>query len=244
MLLAIETATAACSVAVWRDDEEFHLFKVVERAHAECLLPMLETVTLRANADFSHIDAVAVGVGPGAFTSLRIGLAAARGLALALARPCLGVTSLEAVAEAACPLAAAKHGAACVLVALDSKRGDLFVQPFSASGRSLTVPAIVAADDVAAHLDAAGVKRDEIVAVAGDAAAITCTALAAAGYAVRMVDACRFPTALSVARLAAARWLAGDRAPAPPRPLYLRPADTGPPMAPAPRAGERSRASG
>ena len=150
----------------------------------------------------------------------------------------------EAVAEAACPLAAVEHGAACVLVALDRKRGDLFVQPFSASRQSLTAPAIVAADDVAAHLYAAGVKRDEIVAVAGDAAAITCTALAAAGYAVRMVDACRFPTALSVARLAAARWLAGDRAPAPPRPLYLRPADTGPPMAPAPRAGERSRASG
>src|SRR5512134_3511265 len=97
-LLAIETATAACSVAVWSDGAEVPLFEVVERAHAERLLPMLETAIDRAKVAFADVDAIGVGIGPGAFTSLRIGLAAARGLALALDKACLGVTSLEALA--------------------------------------------------------------------------------------------------------------------------------------------------
>ena len=232
-LLAIETATAACSVAVWRDGEEFSIFNVVDRAHAECLMPMLDAVMVQAGLPFAGIDAIAVTIGPGAFTSLRIGLAAARGVALALAKPCIGVTSLEAVAAAARAFAAAEQEQPDVLVALDSKRGDLYAQPFAAHGEPLSHPAIVAADDLAAHLIAARVMGDKPLAVAGDAAAIADAALAAAGYATRSIDACRFPTALAVARLAAARWLAGDRPRTPTRPLYLRAAETGPPIAPA-----------
>src|SRR5512134_3434667 len=120
-LLAIETASAACSVAVWRDGAEVHIFEVVERAHAECLLLMVEKAATQAKVAFADVDAIGVGIGPGAFTSLRIGLAAARGLALALNKPCLGVTSLEALAAAASPVA---RGQRCtyVLVVLDSKR--------------------------------------------------------------------------------------------------------------------------
>ncbi len=243
-LLAVETTTAACSVAVWRDGEEFHLFEVVDRAHAECLMPMLAAVMVRAGADFAELDAVGVTIGPGAFTSLRIGLAAARGLALALAKPCIGVTSFEAVAGDACRMATGEEGRPDVLVALDSKRGDLFVEPFAADGRSLTAPTIVTASDLAAHLETIGLTRDKAVAVAGDAAGIAAESLAAAGYIVRCLDACRFPTALAVARQAAARWLAGERSQTPPRPLYLRAAETGPPIAPVSPAGAGGMANG
>ncbi|MFO1152371.1 MAG: tRNA (adenosine(37)-N6)-threonylcarbamoyltransferase complex dimerization subunit type 1 TsaB [Rhodospirillales bacterium] len=231
-LLAIETATAACSVAVSHDGAEIHLFEVVSRAHAERLLPMVATAMSRAGTGFVDVDAIAVSVGPGAFTSLRIGLAAARGLAVALDKPCFGVSSLEALAAIAGPIGK-EHACKRVVVALDSKRGDVFLQVFSAEGAALALPAIVAVDAIALHLAAAGVLPDERVAVAGDADAITAADLRAGGQPHRVIGDCRYPTALAVVRLAAARWVSGERPPAPPRPLYLRPAETGPTIQPA-----------
>ncbi len=236
MLLAIETATAACSVALWCDGTETHAFEVVGRGHAERLLPMLAATTAEANVDLAEVAAIGVGIGPGAFTSLRIGIAAARGLALALDRPCFGVTSLEALAAAACPLAA-RQQLSCVLAALDSKRRDLFVQPFAAEGAPLAAPSIIADDGAAALLEAVGVRREETIGIAGDGASMVAASLSAAGYAHRIIDECRHPTALSVVRLTALRWLAGERPQMPPRPLYLRPADTGPPLAAEASAG-------
>ncbi|MHA1569433.1 MAG: tRNA (adenosine(37)-N6)-threonylcarbamoyltransferase complex dimerization subunit type 1 TsaB, partial [Alphaproteobacteria bacterium] len=83
-LLALDTATGACSVAIWHEGGVLRR-RVAEMAHghAEALMPMVREVMHAAGASFTDLDAFAVTVGPGAFTGLRIGLAAARGMALA-----------------------------------------------------------------------------------------------------------------------------------------------------------------
>jgi len=98
---------------------------------------MVEAVLAEAECGFGDLDAIAVTVGPGAFTGLRIGLAAARGMALAAGLPLVGVTTLEAVAHG---VPRAQTGSN-LLVALDSKRDDLYVQPFDTALAPLAPPA-------------------------------------------------------------------------------------------------------
>ena len=97
-VLAIDTCLGACSVAVCRDDQT--LAKASEsmtRGHQERLAPMTREVMARSGLGFAALDRIAVTVGPGSFTGLRVGLAFAKGLALALDRPCVGVGVLEAL---------------------------------------------------------------------------------------------------------------------------------------------------
>ena len=227
-LLAMDTATAACSAAVWRDGQVVaRRFEPMVRGHAERLMPMVRAVMDEAAGgpgDFSALDAIAVTVGPGAFTGVRIGLAAARALGLAAARPVAGFTTLETVA------AAQQEPGKPLLVALDSKREDLYVQLFDAGLTPLGAPAALLPGDVPAAVPAGP------VAVCGDAAARAVAALAAAGREAALLDGPSLPDAAVLARLAAARWQ--DRE-APrgvgngmPQPLYLRPPDV---SLPAPR---------
>ena len=96
----MDTSTVGCSAALWRDGGivAAHAAEMA-RGQSVALVPMIQDVMLEAHQAFEELDAVAVTVGPGAFTGLRIGLAAARGMALALGVPCLGVTTLETVAH-------------------------------------------------------------------------------------------------------------------------------------------------
>lgn len=127
-ILAFDTAAAACSAALWRDGTvRARRLEPMARGQAEALLPMVRAVLDEAGAAFADLDLLAVTVGPGAFTGLRIGLAAARGLALATGLPCLGVTTLEAVAQAV--PAAARTGDA-ILAVLDTRRDDVYAQTF------------------------------------------------------------------------------------------------------------------
>ncbi len=119
----------------------------MERGQAERLLPLLEEMLAEAGAGWGDLDALAVCTGPGNFTGLRIGVAAARGLALALGRPAIGVTRLEALAEGA---------AGPALAAIDARRGAVYVQAF-ADGAPLGPPELVAADALAAR--APGARR-------------------------------------------------------------------------------------
>ncbi|MDG6347917.1 tRNA (adenosine(37)-N6)-threonylcarbamoyltransferase complex dimerization subunit type 1 TsaB, partial [Luteimonas sp. 8-5] len=84
-LLAFETSTEACSVALWRDGQVLEKFGVAPRRHAELALPWAEALLAEAGVARSAIDAIAVGRGPGAFTGVRLGVALAQGIALALA---------------------------------------------------------------------------------------------------------------------------------------------------------------
>lgn len=223
-ILGIDTAAGACSVALWSDGAILDRSEEFERGHAERLLPMVQELMAAAGVGLRALDAVAVTVGPGAFTGLRIGLAAARGIALAVGVPCFGVTTLEAIAEAAGRWRQEQAIPATLplLVALDSKRRDYYGQVFAADASPLTPP------QVADALRLAAAVPGDTVLVAGDGNAAIAAAIAAEGRQAIEVAGCRTPQAAAVVRLAAARWAGGERPPVAPAPLYLRAADTGP----------------
>jgi len=147
-LLALDSTGNACSVAVWREGALVaHRLAEMTRGHGERLLPMVAEVMKAASIEMAALDAIAVTIGPGSFTGLRIGLAAARGLGLALARPVVGITSFLAVAAA---LPATLRDGREILVAIDTKRDDVFLQRFDstlrmlAPARLMTVPEVIA----------------------------------------------------------------------------------------------------
>ena len=219
LVLALDSATAACSVALWENGVlHAHRLAVMARGQAEALIPMVETVMKRAGLGFADLDLIATTVGPGTFTGIRIGLAAVRGLALATGLPIAGVTTTEAVA-AAIP-EAERHGRA-VLVALDSKRDDPWAQAFAADLTPLSPPAaltpLAAAALASGPAIVAGDAADRILPLMNDA-----VAAATPGH----------PDAAVVAALGARHWRNGTALP--PHPLYLRPADVTLPAAPSP----------
>lgn len=219
-VLAIDSALAACSVAVLDDGRlAAHRHEAMARGHAERLLPMVREAMSEAGLAFEALDLIAVTVGPGHFTGLRVGLAAAQGLALAVDRPLAGVTTLEAVA------AAASTDDAPLIVALESKREDLYFQAFR-QGAARGGPATMTPDAIAG-----GALPDGPLLLAGDGAARLESALSAAGRAVRRIGP-ELPDAAVVARIAVARH--GTEAALAPDPLYLRPPDVTMPKA-APR---------
>ena len=218
-ILALDTATSSCSVALWADGVRAGRSAEMERGHAEALMPMVIEVLAQAGCTFPDLDLVAVTVGPGSFTGLRIGLAAARGMALAANLPCVGVTTLEAVAAS---IDVRRHADKVVLAALDSKRGDIFAQAFAPAGRPLGPPVAVAPGDLARMIPAGP------VVVVGSAAAVAVRALADAGIDAELADPA-VSVAAAVAVIAARRRRDGVECSPPPSPLYLRVPDTGPP---------------
>jgi tRNA threonylcarbamoyladenosine biosynthesis protein TsaB len=224
-ILALDTTTSACSVALLADEIEVSRSVMMERGHAEALLPMVKDVLNEASWTFADIDTVAVTIGPGAFTGLRIGLAAARGIALAAGIPCVGITSLEAVAEA---IGFQERDGRALLVTLDSKRADVFAQVFDAVGQPLGPPVAVSLDGL---LDIVPARP---LLVAGTAAPTAVDSLAQRGVDAVRASGTGCPHAKDVARVAARLVAAGKKTDQPPSPLYLRPPDTGAPI-PAPR---------
>ena len=98
-ILAIETATEACSAAVYRDGEIFHRFELAPRKHTQLILPMMDEVLAEADITRDELDAIAFGRGPGAFTGLRIAVGVSQGLALALEKPLIGISTMAAMAQ-------------------------------------------------------------------------------------------------------------------------------------------------
>lgn len=211
-LLAIDCSAGACSAAVAENAETraYELLRL-SRGHSEVVMPMVERVLAEAGWRAGDLDVVAATIGPGSFTGLRIGLAAARGLALAVGARTVPVTSLEALARAA-------GSGAPLLAALDSKRGDLFCQWFDADGRALDAPAVRTAEEAVTLAPALGPGGS--FRVAGDAAEAVTAAALAAGRTASAVEGCDVPDAWSVAALAAERAAAGGDGPL--RPLYLK----------------------
>lgn len=215
-ILALDSATAACSAAVLSGGAiAARRFVPMATGHAQALVPLIETVMVESGVTFAALDHIAVTVGPGAFTGLRVGLAAAQGVALAAGKPIGGVTTLEAVARAVD--ARAREGAV-LLIAIESKRRELFVQSFAADLSPLDAPAAVLPEDLCAHVPLGG------LAVAGDAAIRAAEALAACGRHASIMAGAIHPDAAHVAFAAAARLAAGEVLLAP-RPLYLRAPD-------------------
>jgi tRNA threonylcarbamoyladenosine biosynthesis protein TsaB len=127
-LLAIETATEACSVALSVDGEVRERFEVAPRRHTDLVLPWADELLAEAGIARAQLDAIAVGRGPGAFTGVRLAVALAQGMALALDRPVLPVSTLAVLAWPA------RRAGGDVLAAIDARMGEVYLGWFRADG--------------------------------------------------------------------------------------------------------------
>ena len=215
-LLAFDAAGRGCSAAVWRDGTVLAADRAaMARGQAERLVPMIESVLAAAGVDHGELDALAVTTGPGAFTGVRIGLATARGYALALGIPAIGIGSLRAIAAGTEP---AERAGCSVLVLIDAKRADVYAQAFDPD----LTPAGEAMAVTPEALDAALPPGPLLLAGDGDAGAED--TLRAAGRELYRSSAPALADPGTIAHLAAREPLPAADAP-PPRPVYLRPPD-------------------
>lgn len=212
-ILAIDTALDLCSVAfVTAAGRGPALSEPLARGHAERLFAMVEAVLAEDGATLEDADRIAVTIGPGSFTGIRIGLAAARGFALALGRPVIGVDTLEALAASA-----AERPSGPVFAAIDARKGEVYA---AVHHRGTEVVAPFAAD-VAAALDR--VPHD-CGLVIGSGAPLLAHAATVAGRRLPPLEPLAGPDIRKVAAIAAARAPAAR----PPAPLYLRAPDAKP----------------
>ncbi|PWC12199.1 tRNA (adenosine(37)-N6)-threonylcarbamoyltransferase complex dimerization subunit type 1 TsaB [Brenneria corticis] len=121
-ILALDTATEACSVALWNDGEIHSLFAVCPREHTRRVLPMVRQVLAESGLTLGALDALAFGRGPGSFTGVRIGIGIAQGLALGADLPMIGVSTLATLAQGALR----RTGATRVLTAIDARMGEVY----------------------------------------------------------------------------------------------------------------------
>ena len=121
-LLALDTATEACSVALLHDGKVTSHYEVIPRLHAQKLLPMIQTLLADAGVELSAVDAIAFGRGPGAFTGVRIAIGVVQGLAFALERPVLPISNLAVLAQRA----HREHGATQVAAAIDARMDEVY----------------------------------------------------------------------------------------------------------------------
>ena len=140
-ILAFDAAGSACSAALWAGGAiKARRFETMRRGHAERLVPMIEEVMAESGCDYGALDAIAVTCGPGGFTGVRIGLATARGLALARGLPLHGIDNFEAVAAG---VPATLRQGRDIAVLLDAKREEFFLKLFSAALEPLSAAACI-----------------------------------------------------------------------------------------------------
>lgn len=213
-LLAIETATEACSVALLDGDLVLARHELAPRGHAQRVLPWAEALLAEAGLSRRALDGIAVSTGPGAFTGVRLGLSLAQGIALALDRPLLGVSTLAVLA-----LRADAGEGGQVLAAIDARMGEVYHGAFRIQ------------DGLPRALASEQVQAPDRVELAGDGWHGVGTGLAAAdgalatrlGGQMASVDAQALPAAADLLRLAVDGFRNGQGvAPEQVQPTYLR----------------------
>lgn len=211
-VLAIDSALGACSVAVWDQTIIRGQQKIMSRGHVEELIPMIQSVVAGSGLEFAQLGLIAVSIGPGSFTGLRAGLAAARGFGVALDIPVHGVTTLEAVAVAAVDLQSTISSDA-ILVALETKRADIYVQTFDGLGVAMSEPLaqlpLAATDLLSANTSLCGDAADRVRAELSVERRDT----------IKCLPDIERPGAGDIAEIAAGRM----RDPVPAEPLYIHP---------------------
>jgi tRNA threonylcarbamoyladenosine biosynthesis protein TsaB len=211
-LLAFETATEACSVALWLDGEVRERFEIAPRRHAELALPWADALLAEAGIAKAQLDGIAVGRGPGAFTGVRLAIAIAQGIALALDRPVVAVSTLQALAM--------QSQGDRVVAAIDARMGEIYLGTFGrkASGELLALDA-----EIVARPETAAISEGRWDGVGTGFSAGEGSLLARLQPQLQNVDAAALPHAADVARLAAEAFARGE-AVAPERiePAYLR----------------------
>lgn len=218
-VLGLDTATSGCSAALWDDGAvTARRREPMARGQAEALVPLAQAALADAGCAFDALDRIAVTVGPGAFTGLRIALAAARGFAVAAGLPVVGVTSFDAIAHG---LPEAERDGRTVLVAVDSRRAEPFLQLFHPDLTPFGEPAMLEPAAVPGWLDGllSGGDGTRPLLVAGDGAAALRPLLEGRAD-TAFAAGPGTPDAAVVATLGARR-----EAGLPAQPFYLRPPD-------------------
>jgi tRNA threonylcarbamoyladenosine biosynthesis protein TsaB len=209
-ILAIETGSRSCSVAVFNSltDVPAFLHENTDHGHATMLMPMIEQAMAKAGCGYADLDRIAVAVGPGSFTGIRVGLAAALGLALASGVPAVGISSFHCVAASA----AEERQGRRIFALLDSRRAEPFLVELGEDLGFVNPPAVIAPE----ALDDVLAPARPLILV-GDAPAMGRYATQGG---IRLIQTA--PQALSVAQLAADP---AGRFELPPKPVYVRPPD-------------------
>jgi tRNA threonylcarbamoyladenosine biosynthesis protein TsaB len=216
-VLAIDTALAACSAAVL-DSQQGGIIASESlpmlRGHAEALIPLLARLMGEAHVAFRDLDRVVVTTGPGSFTGLRVGISAARGIALAAGIPAVGLSTLQAYAA---PYLADDETVA-VVVAIDARHEHVYLQVFGPGGRTVIAPRL------APLSEAVRAAAEAPARLVGSAAQAVADGLAATGAVAVTVDPRGAPDITWVARMGAAV----PKGQSPPKPQYLRAPDAQP----------------
>jgi tRNA threonylcarbamoyladenosine biosynthesis protein TsaB len=216
-ILAIDTSCGAASVAVAEGGSREPLAvlsRPMARGHAEALAPMVEEAMRGIDGGFASLGRIAVATGPGSFTGLRVGLAMARAMGIALAIPVVGVSTLAAFAA---PLLSEPR-AGIIAAAIDARHGSVYFQLFEGSGRPLGPPRCDTARECVRAIGAGPAW------LAGDAATIVAAEAHRAGLPYDLDGAREAPDIVAVAWMG----LALDPSISPARPVYVKPVDARP----------------
>ncbi len=220
-LLAIDTALAACSAAVLDTAHSTTNGGIIAgeslpmiRGHAEALMPLVARVMTTSGLAFAELDRIVVTTGPGSFTGLRVGIAAARGFGLATQIPVVGVSTLSAYAA---PYLGVDNKYP-VVAAIDARHAHVYLEVFAPSGRTLIAPRLAALGE------AVGAASDIPVRIVGSAAQAVADGLADKGPAPVSIDRRDAPDIGWVAQIGAVM----PEPSAPPKPQYLRAPDAQP----------------
>lgn len=147
-VLAFDTTTSACSVAVCVDGESAGFFHdPMVHGQAEALIPAIEQTMAEAEITYADLDRIAVTVGPGSFTGVRVGLATARGIGVATGRPVIGALTTEVIAAEAQP-----DPGQSIAVAIDARRAEVYLQCFAPDGSATGAPLCLLPEDAAKAL--------------------------------------------------------------------------------------------
>lgn len=210
LTLALDTANDRVAVALAGDGRETVRAEAISRGHAERLFPLIDELFAEAGRTVGDLGRIAVNIGPGSFTGIRIAVAAARGLGVALNVPVVGIDALRLIAASL-----GEPATGPVLSAIDARRGEVYAGLYGPKGEVIEPPFAAEAEEVLARVG------DRAVIMAGSGAAILSHQAAVSGRRVLPIDAMTGTNPLALARLGAA----ADPALAPARPLYLRAPD-------------------
>ena len=211
-VLAIDAALPAVSVCVLDGVTAAPVSlrsEPMARGHAEVLVPLIDEVVSAASGGFEALGRIAVTVGPGSFTGIRVGIAAARGIAIAREIPIVGVSTLAAFAAPAM----VNQGSHVIAAALDARHGQVYFQAFAPGGRILIAPRVMPVREAIRALGSGPVR------FVGSAASIMAIEAWSMGLRAEVASDSIAPDIVFVARLG----LLADPDKSPPRPMYLRP---------------------
>ena len=216
-ILAVDTATEACSAALLVGDKLFSRWEEAPRDHTRKILPMVQAVLEDAGISLSDLDAIAFGRGPGSFTGVRIGISVAQGLAFGAGVPLIGISTLAAMAQGAYRL----DGAEQVLTAIDARMNEVYFGRYELIDGRMQLVGDEVVSDPAALVDVRGKLAGPVTCVGTGFETYGETL---SGLADELAESqVRFPAAVDMLPLARAAWLAGEAVPVEQAtPVYLR----------------------